>query len=354
MGRAGGRVGGKVRACASGLASGSGSDCTHPERCQPALLGDDQATDSTVAGMGASRQRESRLGQGTPAAFTVANWCGSNMDRPMPRSSTVHRASCSPIPIDRLLLLHVVDTRSPNSRRRHRRPGNRVGCAVPGRTRSDLAIAAIWPAQSCSTDPTRRNKVSYLRKDPVDLLVVGSRGHGLVRDLLFGQTVDRVRHQLSVPMLIARQDEMCWRARPQRRVQPSQHGAGRNPKLLTLSAKARINEAFNSADAQANGITSCRRIAHDEIGQLPPIDLTFLADLECWRFQARFAAVPWPESHPQSISDGHHLLQALEWKLTWMVAVQLCRSLFPDASSGSPGGGFAGRPRRGQVSKLSP
>ena len=46
--------------------------------------------------------------------------------------------------------------------------------------------------------------VSYLRKDPVDLLVVGSHGHGLVRDLLFGQTVDRVRHQLSVPMLIAR------------------------------------------------------------------------------------------------------------------------------------------------------
>ena len=46
--------------------------------------------------------------------------------------------------------------------------------------------------------------VSYLRKDPVDLLVVGSHGHGLVRDLLFGQTVDRVRHQLNVPMLIAR------------------------------------------------------------------------------------------------------------------------------------------------------
>jgi manganese transport protein len=46
--------------------------------------------------------------------------------------------------------------------------------------------------------------VSYLRKDPVDLLVVGSHGHGLVRDLLFGQTIDRVRHQLNVPMLIAR------------------------------------------------------------------------------------------------------------------------------------------------------
>ena len=33
---------------------------------------------------------------------------------------------------------------------------------------------------------------------------VGPHGHGLVRDLLFGQTVDKVRHGLDVPMLIAR------------------------------------------------------------------------------------------------------------------------------------------------------
>jgi manganese transport protein len=46
--------------------------------------------------------------------------------------------------------------------------------------------------------------VGHLRNDPVDLLVVGSHGHGLVRDLLFGQTVDRVRHNLEIPMLIAR------------------------------------------------------------------------------------------------------------------------------------------------------
>jgi manganese transport protein len=46
--------------------------------------------------------------------------------------------------------------------------------------------------------------IAHLRHDPVDLLVVGSHGHGLVRDLLFGQTVDRVRHRLDVPMLIAR------------------------------------------------------------------------------------------------------------------------------------------------------
>jgi len=48
--------------------------------------------------------------------------------------------------------------------------------------------------------------VSQLRREPVDLLVVGSHGHGMVTDLLFGQTVDSVRHGLSIPMLIARPD----------------------------------------------------------------------------------------------------------------------------------------------------
>jgi manganese transport protein len=48
--------------------------------------------------------------------------------------------------------------------------------------------------------------VRQLKQEPVDLLVVGSHGHGLVRDLLFGQTVDKVRHGLDIPMLIARPD----------------------------------------------------------------------------------------------------------------------------------------------------
>ena len=46
--------------------------------------------------------------------------------------------------------------------------------------------------------------IAQLRREPVDLLVVGSHGHGLVRDLLFGQTLDRVRHGLDIPLLVAR------------------------------------------------------------------------------------------------------------------------------------------------------
>jgi manganese transport protein len=56
--------------------------------------------------------------------------------------------------------------------------------------------------------------VRQLRREPVDLLVVGSHGHGLVRDLLFGQTVDRVRHGLEIPMLIARPERVAMHADP--------------------------------------------------------------------------------------------------------------------------------------------
>src|SRR5262249_18576260 len=56
--------------------------------------------------------------------------------------------------------------------------------------------------------------VAQLRRHPVDLLVVGSHGHGLVRDLLFGQTVDKVRHGLDIPMLIARPDRTLSQGEP--------------------------------------------------------------------------------------------------------------------------------------------
>lgn len=49
-----------------------------------------------------------------------------------------------------------------------------------------------------------RELVSHLRREPVDLLVVGSHGHGPLADLVFGETIDKVRHGLAIPILIAR------------------------------------------------------------------------------------------------------------------------------------------------------
>ena len=98
--------------------------------------------------------------------------------------------------------------------------------------------AAIVPARFLLYGPDPAGQlVGYLRKDPVDLLVVGSHGHGLVRDLLFGQTVDRVRHNLNVPMLIAR---------PGRESTPSSGSTARAS--APVSALTELDRSWDSRD----------------------------------------------------------------------------------------------------------
>ena len=110
-----------------------------------------------------------------------------------------------------------------------------------GRPRARRAWA-MRRARSCSTAPTRPAQlVAHLKRDPVDLLVVGSHGHGLVRDLLLGQTVDKVRHGLEIPMLIARPDR---RRRPRGRPCPAHRpGPGRHAQGPHLAAKSRNGSA---------------------------------------------------------------------------------------------------------------
>jgi manganese transport protein len=109
-----------------------------------------------------------------------------------------------------LVLLHVVDT--PITRVLGSETADREAEADE-RYLADLVAALrdrgykVRPVLLHGPNPAGE-LVSHLRKDPVDLLVVGSHGHGMVRDLLLGQTVDRVRHNLGVPMLIARPDRV--------------------------------------------------------------------------------------------------------------------------------------------------
>jgi manganese transport protein len=46
--------------------------------------------------------------------------------------------------------------------------------------------------------------VSYAVSHKVDMLVMGSHGHRLLGDLLWGETVDPVRHQVDIPVLVVR------------------------------------------------------------------------------------------------------------------------------------------------------
>ncbi len=45
----------------------------------------------------------------------------------------------------------------------------------------------------------------YVQEFNADLLVMGSHGHGWFKDLLFGTTIEKVRHRVNVPVLIVRE-----------------------------------------------------------------------------------------------------------------------------------------------------
>jgi manganese transport protein len=49
-----------------------------------------------------------------------------------------------------------------------------------------------------------REIVRYAREVGADLIIMGAHGHGGLKDLIFGNTINPVRHHLEVPMLIVR------------------------------------------------------------------------------------------------------------------------------------------------------
>ena len=51
----------------------------------------------------------------------------------------------------------------------------------------------------------RREIVRYAREIQPDLLVMGAHGHGGIKDLIFGNTINPVRHELDIPILVVRE-----------------------------------------------------------------------------------------------------------------------------------------------------
>jgi manganese transport protein len=56
---------------------------------------------------------------------------------------------------------------------------------------------------SHSSSP-RKEIVRYAREVQPDLVIMGAHGHGGLKDLIFGTTINPVRHKLDAPMLIVR------------------------------------------------------------------------------------------------------------------------------------------------------
>ena len=50
----------------------------------------------------------------------------------------------------------------------------------------------------------RKEIVAYAREVRPDLVIMGAHGHGRLKDLIFGNTIDPVRHELNVPILVVR------------------------------------------------------------------------------------------------------------------------------------------------------
>ncbi|GAB3916571.1 Nramp family divalent metal transporter [Mucilaginibacter boryungensis] len=46
---------------------------------------------------------------------------------------------------------------------------------------------------------------AIVKKDEIDFLVMGSHGHKVIKDLIYGSTVDKVRHNVNIPVLIVKQ-----------------------------------------------------------------------------------------------------------------------------------------------------
>ena len=44
--------------------------------------------------------------------------------------------------------------------------------------------------------------VRLVKQNQVDMLVIGAHGHSGIKDLLYGQTIDAVRHELKIPVLV--------------------------------------------------------------------------------------------------------------------------------------------------------
>jgi manganese transport protein len=104
-----------------------------------------------------------------------------------------------------LTLIHVVDSApaqvySSDVYDEHTREDEQYLLEIAEEVRASGVVVEIALPHG---DPSKE-LVNYAASHKVDMLVMGSHGHRLLGDLLWGQTVDPVRHRVKIPVLVVR------------------------------------------------------------------------------------------------------------------------------------------------------
>jgi len=104
-----------------------------------------------------------------------------------------------------LTLIHVVDSApaqvySSDVYDEHTREDEQYLLEIAEEVRASGVVVEIALPHG---DPSKE-LINYAASHKVDMLVMGSHGHRLLGDLLWGQTVDPVRHQVEIPVLVVR------------------------------------------------------------------------------------------------------------------------------------------------------
>jgi nucleotide-binding universal stress UspA family protein len=106
-----------------------------------------------------------------------------------------------------LLLVHVADgfaARHFDDLKLRESEEMREDADYLGRLRTELQAAGLKVDVELAKGDPARELIRLAETRDVDLLAMSTHGHRFVKDVLLGATADKVRHQVSIPVLLLR------------------------------------------------------------------------------------------------------------------------------------------------------
>lgn len=104
-----------------------------------------------------------------------------------------------------LLLVHVADgwvARAYDELKLRESPEIQADRAYLEQLRATLAGEGFTVETRLAMGDPAAEIIRITQTDPVDLVAMATHGHKFIKDLVLGATVDKVRHEVSVPVLL--------------------------------------------------------------------------------------------------------------------------------------------------------